>query len=188
MNVELLKAKQIALAKVEYLAPYCERIAIAGSVRREKPDVKDLEIVCIPKMIAKPGVMFSNDDFTTEPFTQSALTTDVVLPMGSVKKCGDRYKQIVLPEGISLDLFCVLPPAQWGVLFTQRTGPWDFSQWVVTQKRKGGALPSNLKVADGAVWDGDTIVPTPEEEDFFKVLCLPWIEPSKRVSGWRKAP
>lgn len=31
------------------LAPHCDRIEIAGSIRRKKPEVKDIEIVVIPK-------------------------------------------------------------------------------------------------------------------------------------------
>ncbi len=31
------------------LEPFCDRIEIAGSIRRKKPNVKDVEIVAIPK-------------------------------------------------------------------------------------------------------------------------------------------
>ena len=31
------------------LAPHCEAISIAGSIRRQVPEVNDIEIVCIPK-------------------------------------------------------------------------------------------------------------------------------------------
>ena len=45
----LERAKEIAEKVVSQLSPYCERIEIAGSVRREKPFPKDVEIVCIPR-------------------------------------------------------------------------------------------------------------------------------------------
>jgi len=32
----------------EQLRPFCKRLEIAGSVRRKAPEVRDLEIVCIP--------------------------------------------------------------------------------------------------------------------------------------------
>lgn len=45
----LSEALKIAEAVLKELGPHCERIAIAGSVRRRKPEVKDIEIVAIPK-------------------------------------------------------------------------------------------------------------------------------------------
>lgn len=39
------EAHSIALAVLELLRPHCIRIEIAGSIRREKPEVKDIEIV-----------------------------------------------------------------------------------------------------------------------------------------------
>lgn len=47
MNLDY--AKQIAEALIEELRPYCERISIAGSIRRGKQEVKDIEIVAVPK-------------------------------------------------------------------------------------------------------------------------------------------
>jgi DNA polymerase/3'-5' exonuclease PolX len=34
----------------EWLSPYCERIEIAGSVRRECPACQDIDLVCIPRL------------------------------------------------------------------------------------------------------------------------------------------
>ena len=42
-------AIEIAEKVKALLLPHCERIEIAGSVRRKKPNVKDIEIVAIPK-------------------------------------------------------------------------------------------------------------------------------------------
>jgi len=46
------------------LAPYCERIEIAGSIRRGKPQVKDIELVAMPKMV--PTGLFG-DAMVTDP-------------------------------------------------------------------------------------------------------------------------
>lgn len=48
-SIPLSEAKTIALEIYELLKPHCERIKIAGSIRREKAFVNDIEIVCIPK-------------------------------------------------------------------------------------------------------------------------------------------
>ncbi len=48
--MKLDKALEIAERTKKLLAPYCERIEIAGSIRRKKPEVKDIELVAIPKL------------------------------------------------------------------------------------------------------------------------------------------
>lgn len=97
------------------IMPYCKRVVIAGSIRREKPEVGDIEIVCEP----------------VAPKTNFAT----LIPKLSVIKNGEKYTQLLLPEGIKLDLFKVTPPAQWGVILTLRTGPAEFSRKIVTQRR-----------------------------------------------------
>ena len=87
-------------------------------------------------------------------------------------------------------MFLVLPPAQWGVIFAIRTGPAKFSQWLVTPRRHGGALPSYCRVRDGGVYKAgakvqgpgarDGLILMPEEKDFFDLLGLDWIEPEAR--------
>ncbi len=156
------------------LSPLCERIEIAGSVRRQKPDVGDIELVAIPKMV-------SSGDLLGSPI--SAFARHDFTKLGVVLKHGPRYVQIALHRArINLDFFIVLPPASWGVIYTLRTGPADFSTRCVTQRSKGGLLPSYLQVKDGVVRHIATgeIVPTPEEEDFFKALELRWLPPDKR--------
>ena len=56
--MNLPDARTRALALRELLAPACERIEVAGSIRRGKPEVKDAEIVAIPKTyeVETPGL------------------------------------------------------------------------------------------------------------------------------------
>lgn len=161
------EAARIAQKWVERIRPYCQRVEIAGSLRRGKPEVKDIEIVAEPKI--NQAV-----DLFGQPVGQTSQLDVYLSGLTGVRfvKAGPKYKQIALPEGIKLDLFVVTPPAQWGVIMAIRTGPADYSRWLVTQRRYNGPLPSNLRVKDGAVWNGTKIVPTPEESDFFAILGL----------------
>ncbi len=177
--MKLSQAKEIADKWLDYLAPACTRIEIAGSVRREKPEVKDIELVAVP-------LIHQEEDLFGGPGEKVNILETLIggLKRGkgfrSIVKDGPRYKQIVLNEGINLDLFIVLPPAEWGVLFLIRTGPADFSKKLVTSRRAGGLLPSNLKVKDGAVWRGIDKLPTPEERDVFRLLDMAYTEPRER--------
>jgi len=180
--MKLIEAKAIADKWIRYLSPACSRIEIAGSIRRGKAEPKDIEIVCQPKILTEPDLF---DHATEINLLEMFFETNLFKVTGAhFVKNGPRYKQLALVETIHLDLFIVLPPAQWGVQLLIRTGPADFSHWCVTQKRIGGGLPSYLKVKDGAVWHGSKKLEMPEESDFFKVLGMDCVEPKARVAKW----
>jgi len=162
-------AEQIARQYAERLQPFCDRLEIAGSIRRRKAEVGDIEIVALPKPFVD---LFGNENGYQDPMLAGVW----------VNKSGPRYKQYALPEGVNLDLFIVLPPAQWGVIFALRTGGAEFSRRLVTPKPYG-YLPREYVIKDGAVHRADTgeIVPTPEEEDFLALCGVANIPPQERT-------
>jgi DNA polymerase/3'-5' exonuclease PolX len=182
--MELGQAQVIAKKWIETLKPFCDRIEIAGSIRRNKYEIKDIDLVAIPKTTDIPGLL---QGFTT---TFNALEDAIPRLFMDHKylatlKSGPKYKQLLLNEGIHLELWIVTPPASWGVIYLQRTGPEDFGHWAVTQKNKGGALPSYLHVEGGAIWHRSRKLETPEEKDVFEILGMDYIEPDQRRAQWR---
>jgi len=179
--MELIDAYEIAIRIKWQLDPYCERVEIAGSIRRNKLEVKDIEIV------AKPIIEYGYDLFGNQISWKSKMDDFQFDDLGKIIKNGNKFKQIELHQGIKLDLFIVLPPAQWGVQMIIRTGPAEFSRWVVTQRYKGGALPDNFYVKDGCAyyWNGRGISMDGENE-FFNLLGLEYIEPENRKAIWGK--
>lgn len=157
----------------------CERIEIAGSIRRAKKDVKDIELIAIPLFMP---------DLLGETLLDHSLDVFNWASVGVLVEGKHKMKKIDLHSGIRLDLFIVTPPAQWGVQMVIRTGPADFSQWMVTKKSLGGALPDHYFVKDGAVWDGvdGGKFHLPEEKDFFRLCEMKWIEPGQRVARWKR--
>lgn len=181
--MQLVEAERIALKLCSDLAPIFERLEVAGSVRRCKPEVKDIELVGIPKFVDQPSLIKTPGFIPVIPSTELNNWSQ----MGRIIKAGQRYKQIELFAGINLDLFIVLPPAQWGVIMAIRTGPAEFSKWLVTARRYGGALPGHLKVRDGSLWQGNRMIETSEEDDFFREIGLnDWelLEPAQRKPLW----
>ena len=170
------------LTRKSRLLPYCERVEIAGSVRRKKTEVHDIEIVVVP-LIVETVDLFGSKIVEMDMLEQ---VIEARLQAGdfTLKKNGPRFKQLELPGGITVDLFIGRPPAQWGVIFALRTGPANFSHWLVTNKRHGGALPGYLKVKDGALWHADHVVETPEEEDFFQAIGVEMVRPEERKARW----
>ncbi len=120
-------AQKIAVDICYKLQPFCEKINIAGSVRRKKPEVKDIEIVCVPQQETQ------YDMFGT-PFTSGRSTgfRDVVLSLGEIIKGGTngKYIQIKLPQGINLDLF-IPDDFDYYRQYAIRTGSADYAAKVI---------------------------------------------------------
>jgi len=156
------RALEIALNVKHMLEPYCERIEIAGSIRRMKLEVKDIEIVAIPK------------PYETGLF-ESGIAT-IVNRWGKVKgELPCKYTQRILPEGIKLDLFFA-ERGNWGLIYAIRTGSADYSHKVLATgwvkrgyKSEGGYLVANGKQ-----------ILIPEEKDLFKRIGLPFAYPQYR--------
>lgn len=67
------KAKKIADRLVEIFSPHCSIIHIAGSIRREKSEVKDIEIVCRPKTEFVSTDLFGNGHQVITPGFTDAI-------------------------------------------------------------------------------------------------------------------
>lgn len=160
--MQLDKALEIAEKTKELLVPYCERIEIAGSIRRKKPEVKDIELVAIPK-----------------PYDVGLFENGIATVVNQWKKVkGElpcKYTQRILPDGITLDLFFA-NQENWGLIYALRTGSADYSHkvlatgWVkLGYNSEGGQLSINGKEIN-----------IPEEKDLFKLIGIPYIEPEFR--------
>ena len=164
-------ALSMANEVIRILRPVCERIETAGSLRRGKQDVGDIEIVCIPR---------EQSDLLGNAYRSAEQISSVLWSNGyALAKDGERYKQIYLPHG-KCDLF-ITSPECWGVIFMLRTGSADFSHKMVTPKQYGGYMPSYLKVKDGRIWHVDSVQETTEEQDVFALYGMTYLEPEKRI-------
>lgn len=144
---QAIKLTDKILAAIE---PGCIRCEPAGSVRRCRPEVGDIEIVCIPRQTVD---LFGNPVGSLLDMVLANLVNEGRLIRGD--KNGVKYKNFLIPTvpDLKLDLF-ITSLECWGVNFTIRTGPAEFSHRLVTQKSKGGLLPSDLSVSGARVWRG----------------------------------
>ena len=165
------------------LQPACERVEIAGSVRRMRHEINDIEIVALPKRDPFDRLQLRIIDLISHHWLEHGLKSKD----GKKVPFGPRYYRLTLPAenyslklGLQVDVFAVLPPADWGVIYTIRTGSAEFSHWIVTE-----ALRKGMKVDGGQLfrihrdeqpWRFEHI-PCPEEQDFFKALEIPWADP-----------
>lgn len=163
-RIPLAQAEAIAARVVEQLAPHCLCIDVAGSIRRRRPTIGDIEVVCIP------------EPYDTTPLFRSGFAL-VVEQWPKVKgELPCRYTQRVLPEGIKLDLFMV-DGRGYGLQLAIRTGSAQWSHkvlasaWVRAGFRSEGGLLRNQQ---------DQIVFTPTEKVLFDLIGLPWVDPADR--------
>ena len=177
-------AKELSEKWLNILSPCCERIAEAGSLRRGAETVGDIEFVAIPKM-RQDCDFFGYPMPVPKNYLLDKIDELAAYHEFEIIKGKDKYKQLALPEGINLELYMVTPPAQWGVQFMIRTGSADFSHWMVTQRKYGGALPSDCKVEHGCVWQNGKALRMDEEIDYFN-LCGVWYEPHERNKDFVK--
>lgn len=159
--------------------PVCERVKIAGSLRRRKGTVSDLEFVIEPKKAVA-------DLFGTEKHDVDSIKA-VALSLGTILKGGDKYIQVGDAggaSGVKLDIFIVTPPANWWCILAIRTGPWDLGKVCMEQFNR-----YNLKHDGGRLLDRHgNEVPVESEEDFFRHARMPYFKPHLRDTPEAKTP
>ncbi|MEM1339806.1 MAG: hypothetical protein AAGF96_18745 [Bacteroidota bacterium] len=167
--MQLEHAQKIANAIMGQLAPHCDRIEIAGSVRRKRPWVKDIEIVCIPK-----------------PYETGLFESGIASVVNQWKKkkgelpCKNtqRYIPVRTQNGtthIVLDLFLV-KPENWGLQLAIRTGSAKYSHLVLATgwKKRGYTSVNGILTQRGKQY------PVYEEKDLFERIGLPYVLPENR--------
>lgn len=168
---------------VEILRPACVEIQIAGSIRRQKEDVKDVEIVALPKWDLD---MFDEPQDTTgelDAAINAAIRNHDLAWDEQVKRNGPRYKRLTLMAlGIPIDLF-LADERNFGNTLAIRTGCGDFSKWIVTSRSKGGGMPDYLQQCGGRLFHKPSgeYLPCRTEGVFFELLRVCWYEPEKRT-------
>lgn len=166
-------AKAIADKYLDLLKDKCERIEIAGSLRRQKNYIGDIELVCIPKKMLVQDGLFDQTETNDKEFIEYLKTFKIL--KGNPEN--GKYIKIQLPEDINLDLF-LANQINYGLIMMIRTGSWQFSKRMVWECKASGYY-----VDGGNLWrkKNKELVPVPEEIDFFKITGIDYIDPSARI-------
>jgi DNA polymerase/3'-5' exonuclease PolX len=176
----LVEALPLAEGLVEHVRCVTVRCEVAGSIRRHKETVKDVELVAIVEDYE--GLYRRLADCGR--FIKPGVPDVVDWPA----KPGAKYVRMLLNEGIKLDIF-VATPDNWGGIFTMRTGsgagpdgnpytgfvPMMFARW--KRVSKGGRMVGGQPTLP----DGTSLA-VPEEDDFFRLCEAQWVPPQDRVS------
>ena len=155
-------AQDIADRIVTALAPACERIEIAGSLRRRRPDVHDIDLVLIPRDRLDLLIRLM-DLYGRKP-----------------EKIGEKYVMLKSFDGIQVDLYLATPET-WATLLLIRTGSKQHNIHLAQRaNERGWRLKANGEGIDGPVDAQGAPIMMQTEADIFQTLGLPYREPWER--------
>lgn len=178
-------AEALAVAKQlqDLICPACEQIAIAGSLRRMKPFVGDIELLFVPRYTERPEGLFENRIVDVADEVIEKLFKDGIIAKrpnirGSFTWGVSNKLAIHVASGIPVDLFSTYKE-RWWVSLVVRTG----------------SKETNLRLTNGAIKLGRSlnaygqgvtirktgeVIPALSEEQVFSLCGIPYLEPTKR--------
>ena len=165
--MKLEPAEALARKIMEQIAPYCKKVEIAGSIRRRRAEVNDIDIVCLPT-------------------DKAALRARVLRTQPRIVGDGQWNLEVELTGGVRLDVWMASPGER--TLFG--TGGTNYGSLLLCRT---GSVRHNIKLIEhakerGLVWDpywgvkdtkGDVIA-CETEEQIFKALGLAFVPPTER--------
>lgn len=164
-------AKRYAEELKKRISPFCKKIEIAGSIRREKlSGIKDIELVVIPNTIETFGNLFENETVRDPGFIKWVNSWDKV--KGDPRD--GKYCQRIITEGVILDLF-IAEPENFGWQLILRTGSSEFNQNLLKELKN-----RDVHSIDGYLYLKEERIDTPTEDSVFALLGIGVIPPRMR--------
>ncbi len=139
--------------------PKVIRAELAGSLRRHKETIKDIDIVASCKDKDRPAIM---EFFTRLPGVQSVVAQ------------GDTKSSVLLANGIPADLR-LLQDLQFPYLLHHFTGSAEHNIAV-----RGFAQKMGIKVSEHGLFKNDKLIPCKDEAAIFAVLGMQYVPPELR--------
>lgn len=177
-------AKGVADGLVELLSPVCERIEIAGSLRRKKLRVGDVELVYVPK--TRPVTDLLGEVCAVHNLVDELLSDLIAdgrlekrLNVKGSTSWGEKNKLALhVPSGIPVDLFSITQAAFENYMVC-RTGPASLNLEI--------AMRAQRKSFKWCPYDGGfrsmsagTLHPVRAEKDVFDFVGLDYMPPPAR--------
>jgi len=157
-KIELLRAQKVAEGIVELLKPYCARIEAAGSIRRKRPWVKDIDLVALP----------------TDLWGLHAELTK--LGGGKLRMSGSKIIRVMYGV-IQVDVY-IAEEETWATLLLIRTGSAENNiRLAIMAKKRGWRLAAS---GDGLFNEAGERIAGDSEASIFEALGLAYQPPERR--------
>jgi DNA polymerase/3'-5' exonuclease PolX len=187
-----LEKKKFSLASATLVAEViaceledsCTLLSIAGSIRRKKEMVGDIEIIYVPKIIEEipPGQLIAEKVNKTEEKILELIKLDILeyrIKRDGTKSFGTRVKLLKHKTSqIPVDLFsCTLP--EWTNNLVSRTGGKTTNITIASNAKRLGWnwLPFNTGFVNPK--SREVFYPKSERE-VFEFVRIPYLEPHER--------
>jgi DNA polymerase (family X) len=144
------------LARAIAKAPGVERLEAAGSFRRKRDTVADLDFVAVG------GAAAAMDALAAQP------------EVGRVLNRGPTKSSVQLTKGMQVDLR-VVPPESWGAALLYFTGSKEHNV-----RLRALAQGKGWKLNEYGLFDGDRRIAGATEDEVYEALGLPFIAPELR--------
>lgn len=163
----LEQADKVAEKLKVALSPLCERFEVAGSIRRRRPMVHDIDVVCIP--------------------VNQGQFAYALQQLGKIKMGGQKIIRVAMgfTKGIDMDVY-IATPETWATLLLIRTGSTGHNiklcKLALQQGMKLHADGSGLFKIEAQGCEGVEVrIAGDSEESIFEALGLPYLPPEKRI-------
>jgi DNA polymerase/3'-5' exonuclease PolX len=186
--LKLEEAQVLAEKVCSVLQPFCDKIEVAGSVRRGKSEVGDVDIVALPKAVDLPGGLCGV--VKVDPCTVwKNLFPNALVKFGlKLEASGQELLRLSFPlSGLQVDVYRARPET-WGVILLIRTGSKEHNVKLCTLARSKGWM---LSAKDGVIqtltsgcMTASKVIASQSEEDIFSALGLAFVEPKDREVSW----
>ena len=161
-ELDLREAQEIADQVKVAVAAHCDKIEVAGSIRRQRAKVHDIDFVVVAKSDAewqKIGEKLKH--LKAKPSCQGNSVIKALLPC---------------QKGLFQVDFYRAKPSTFGIHLLVRTGSAEHNMWLAGYAISKGI---RLKYSEGLIKDG-AIVAGEDEKGVFAALGLPCPSPSER--------
>lgn len=166
-GLERAEVEPLALKIIEAIEPYCDKAEVAGSIRRRKENVNDIDIVVQPKPHSWIEIIKEirhRFDAVTEK--QGAKLATLYVPF--VSKQGEGHLQV--------DLYCA-SKRTWGILLLIRTGSAKHNIYLCNLAIRKGY---RLAYSQGLLNEKGEVIASKTEREVFQALGLDYIPPQDR--------
>jgi len=157
--MELNKARKIGESVLDELSNLIEKGEIAGSIRRKKPEVGDIDLVVLPK----------------KEFMALENLKSILKEQGNIEVEGDKVIRVKKGD-VKLDCY-IANGKNYEVLLLIRTGSKEHNRKLAIEALKQG---KKLNFAEGLIDIKTKSIIANTERGIFEALNLKYIEPEKR--------
>lgn len=169
--MKLSFAERCATRLVEWLQPFCDRIQVAGSIRRRRPECSDIDLVVVPR------IEVERDMFGAQTSRRNVTWSEI-----DRRASADRWKvlragaEIVswVHQDVQVDVFFA-EASYWGSVLLCKTGSKEHNIWL-----------ANYALTQGAKWNPTVGMyvrnrrVSETEEAIYQSLGLQYLPPEKR--------